>query len=434
MKIVVFLNQLGIGGSDKAACWWAHALHERGHQIHVLALQDGPRRSGLEAGGIEVRIIAPDAPAIRKRLHELHPEVIHAHVPGYPHKGDVLGEALALLPTIPVMQTNVFGRLDNPKENAWTNFRLFISWTSCVQAARRSFLQLNKDFFRRAGVAVYPLAADDGPATSERGYFRREHGIKADEILFGRLSRPEPNKWTNLPIEGFRIAARRHPNLKLLLREPPPAVIRELQSAPDRKRFVILPATSDPTELSRTMASIDAVLHTSLMGESFGYGIAEAMNYGKPVITNSTPWADQAQIELVRHEECGFIASTPRTIARAILKLANNPDLRVRFGKSGQSHIRKLADPIESTNRLEDALRAAATRHENPRPSEDMAKARAAAHYLDEQQFGHSWGEQIALRPRYYRVCFHEWRHAMRQRIGHYRGQQRPGALLDETY
>src|SRR5256885_396168 len=113
-----------------------------------------------------------------------------------------------------------------------------------------------------------------------------------------------------------------------------------------------LPATNDTAELGLTIASLDVVLHTSSVGESFGYGIAEPMNYGKPVIANSTPWQDQAQIELVRHGECGFIASTPGTIADAILKLANDPELRARFGKNAQTNIRNLADPEESTNRL----------------------------------------------------------------------------------
>jgi hypothetical protein len=137
------------------------------------------------------------------------------------------------------------------------------------------------------------------------------------------------------------------------------------------------------------------------------------MNYGKPVIANSTPWQDQAQIELVRHGECGFIASTPRTIARAILKLAHNVDLRTKLGRNAQSHIRQLGDPVESTDRLEKALRVVVAGQENPRASEDLAKAQLAAHYLAAHQFGHSWREQIALRPLYYRVRFHQWRKAL---------------------
>jgi glycosyltransferase involved in cell wall biosynthesis len=417
VRIVIFLNQLGIGGSEKAACRWAKGLAERGHTVHVLTLKDGPRRAALETDRIEVHVAA-GASAIREHLKELGPDVIHAHAPGHPHEGDILGDALAPMPKIPVVQTNIFGHLDNLKEDAWTDFRLFVSWTSCAQAARRTFQSLNKEFFRHASVAVYPLDADDGPSSTETEIFRQRHGIACDEVLFGRLSRPEPNKWTDLAIKGFRVAARHNPRLRLLLREPPPAVAESLGSSLDRERFLILPATTDSSaELALTTASLDAVLHTSVVGESFGYGIAEPMNYGKPVIANSTPWQDQAQIELVRHGECGFIASTPRAIADAILKLASNTELRTRFGKNAQAHIRKLADPEESTNRLEAALQSAVAGRDNPHASEDLARAQAAADYLDKHQFGQPFSEQIALRPLYYRVRFHQWRKTLRVRL-----------------
>jgi glycosyltransferase involved in cell wall biosynthesis len=417
VKVIVFLNGLGIGGSERAACRWVKALSERGHTIFVLSLKDGPRNAQLTQIGINVDVIRSDAKSVAQKLRGFAPDVIHAHAPGHAHEGDILGEALALIPKIPVLQTNIFGHLDNLKEDGWTDFRLFISWTSCVQAARRSFQSLNKEFFRHASVAVYPLDADDGPSSVEVEEFRRDLGIRRDDVVFGRLSRPEPNKWTDLAIDGFRIAARRDPRLKLLLREPPSAVAESLRRSPDRERFLVLPATSDLAELARTTASLDGVLHTSIVGESFGYGIAEPMNYGKPVIANSTPWQDQAQIELVRHGECGFIASTSGTIANAILKLANDSELRTRFGKNAQAHIRKLANPGESTDRLESALRAAAEGHENPLASEDLTRTQAAATYLDKHQFGHSFCEQIALRPLYYRVRFHQWRKAIGCRV-----------------
>ena len=412
MRVTVFLNGLGLGGTQKAAVRWARGLSERGHKIDIVTLKEGPHRAELEANSIQVHVVA-DAQAIQRKLEELGPDVIHVHAPGHPHPGDILGEALALMSKIPVVQTNIFGQLDNPKENAWTDFRLFVSWTSCVQAARRSFYSLNEHFFRRTSVAVYPLDADERPSALQVESFRRDHGIQREEILFGRLSRPEPNKWTDLAIQAFRIAAKKDARLKLLLREPPPAVRYGLEHAADRERFVVLRATSDAAELARTMASLDAVLHTSLVGESFGYGIAEPMNFGKPVIANSTPWQDQAQIELLRHGECGFIASTPQTIADAILELADDVDLRTRLGSNARSHIRQLADPVESTNRLEASLQAAANNRDNPRVVEDLAKARAAAAYLDRHQFGHSLSEQIALRPLHYRVRFHQWRKAL---------------------
>lgn len=405
-----------MGGTEKAACRWARGLAERGHNLLSLTLADGPRRAEMEAAGVTVRVVGAGsteqgAGELAAALRDFAPEIIHVHAPGHPHGGDVLGAALKLLPQkIPVVQTNIFGRLNNPCEDQWTDFRLFISWTSAVQAARRSFRKLDKSFFRRASVAVYPVDPAESCGESQITAFRQKYDVAREEILFGRLSRPEPNKWTNLALDAFRRALRRTRNIKLLLREPPPAVAAQLRAAPDADRFVILPATSDAEELRLTMSALDVVLHTSLVGESFGYGIAEPMNLGKPVLTHSAPGWDQAQIELVRHRECGFVASTVATLADQIARVAADTPLRQKMGRQAQHHIRKLADPDISINRLEAILQAAVANKDNPFAAEDFAKARVAADYLDAHQFGHSVLEQLALRRSYYRVRLHELR------------------------
>jgi glycosyltransferase involved in cell wall biosynthesis len=415
MKLVVFLNNLGLGGTEKAACRWAWGLQTRGHPVVVLTLMDGPRRAELEQRSVPIRVLDFSAQNIAAALKEISPDIIHVHAPGHPHEGDVLGEALALLPKkFPIVQTNIFGKFQNPKEDAWTDFRLFISWTSCVQAARRVFRRLDEKFFRRASVAVYPLDPLDAMPSVENVAFRRRHGVAGDEILFGRFSRPEPNKWTNLALDAFQSAARRNGKIKMLLREPPPFIAEKLRALPDAQRFIILPATADAEELRLTMSALDAVLHTSSIGESFGYGIAEPMNLGKPVITHSVPWHDQAQLELVRHGECGFVASTPATMAGAILRLANDSALRQRMGGAAQRHIRALADPEISIRRMEQVFQAVLAGQDNPLAGADLRHATETTAYLDKHQFGHSLGEQLALRPRYWRTRFYQIRAARR--------------------
>lgn len=412
MNILIFINSLGLGGTEKAACRWARGLRARGHDVSVVALADGPRHQELARADIPVRIAGAAAGELAATLRELDPGVIHAQAPGYPHPGDLLGAALKLLPRkIPVVQTNIFGRLQNPAEAAWTDFRLFISWTSAVQAARRAYRPLNQSFFDRASVAVYPLDPVDPAPAAAVAAFRQKHGVTRDEVLFGRLSRPEPNKWSELALQAFRLARRRQGNIKLLLREPPPAVAAALRTGPDADGFIILPATLEEAELRLTLSALDVVLHTSSIGESFGYGIAEPMNLGKPVITHSVPWQDQAQIELVRHGEGGYVASTPAAMAAAMVGLAEDSAGRETMGRQGQQHIRELADPETSLERLELSLTAARENRPNPRAAEDFARARATAAYLDAHQFGHTWREQLALRPLHYRVRFHEWRH-----------------------
>lgn len=419
MKVAVFLNNLGIGGTEKAACRWAWGLQERGHRIVVLTLQDGPRRADLESQGVPVRVLPAQVEIVAMALREIAPDVIHAHAPGHPHVGDVLGAALASLPKIPVVQTNIFGQLYNPKEDAWTDFRLFISWTSCVQAARRVFRKLDENFFRNASVAVYPLDPVEPPEQDAVMALRRQWGVRPDEVLFGRFSRPDPNKWTNLALDAFCLALKRDDAIKLLLREPPAEVANRLRHLPEKDRFIILKATNDAAELKLNMAAVDVVLHTSSIGESFGYGIAEPMSLGKPVVTHSVPWADQAQIELVRHGECGFVASTPRSMARSIADLARSSELRARLGRAAQIHICRIADPEESLNRLESTLRTVIGKRTNPLVHEDLELAGAAAEYMDQQQFGHSLLEQFVLRPFHYRVRFHQFRHGLRQHKGH---------------
>jgi glycosyltransferase involved in cell wall biosynthesis len=410
MKLISFIGAMSLGGTEKAACRWAWGLKERGHGISVLTLADGPRRHELEQHNIPVRTVGISADEVAAVMQEIGPDVIHAHAPGHPHIGDMLGDVLKLLPKIPVVQTNVFGHLFNPPEDAWTDFRLFISWTSCVQAARRVFRRLDEDFFRRASVAVYPLdPLEPSPAETIRA-FRKKHQVTEDEVLFGRLGRPDLGKWSSLALDAFRLALRRNRKIKLLLREPPPEIAAQLRASPDAGRFVILPATSDAEELRLTLSALDTVLHTARNGESFGYGIAEPMNLGKPVITHSVPGQDQAQLELARHGECGFVASTPETMAKAILKLADDSALRERMGQAAQKHIRTLADPGTSVGRLERVLQAAIEKRDNPFAAEDLRRAKETAAYLDAHQFGHSLIEQMALRPTYCRARFHEWR------------------------
>jgi glycosyltransferase involved in cell wall biosynthesis len=421
MKITVFLNTLGIGGTEKAACRWAWGLKERGHQVMLLSLEEGPRRMELEQNNVQAEIVQMAPGEIATALRRFKPDVIHTHAPGHEHPGDILGSALKLLPKIPVVQTNVFGHLYHPLEDAWTDFRAYISWTSCVQAARRVFRKLDADFFNRNSVVVYPVDPFEPPPPGDISAFRKQLGVARDEILFGRIGRPDLGKWSNLGLNAFRLALRRNPKIKLLLREPPPEIAAQLLAASDKDHFVMLPATSDARELRRTLAALDVVLHTANAGESFGYGIAEPMNLGKPVITHSVPWGDQAQIELAQHGECGFVSSTPAAMAGKILLLANNTALRERMGMQALRHIRSLAKPDASLTRLEKLFEAVIEKTENPFALEDFQHAQETAAYLDEHQFGHSFQEQLALRPLYYRVRFHELRRTVRLRMGQLR-------------
>ncbi len=87
---------------------------------------------------------------------------------------------------------------------------------------------------------------------------------------------------------------------------------------------------------------LDVLVHSSKIGESCGNSINEAMHWNKPVVVNSTPWADNGQLEQVDHGITGYIASTPQIFARAVENLYKNSDLRQKMGQSGKNKIVKL--------------------------------------------------------------------------------------------
>ena len=436
MRVAVFQNSLALGGTEKAAAQWAQLLSKRPGiaSVRVVALSDGARREDLERAGIPVRIVnvRDDAGTLLNALGDC--DVVHAHAPGFAHQGDVLGMALKKAGRkIAVVQTNIFGKLDNPAEDEWTDFRCFISWTSCVQAARRSGRRLDQQFFRRRSVAVYPVADPTQHIHFERvkegaADLRRSLGIGENEVLFGRFSRPEPNKWTPLVLEAFLSAFSVNPGIRLLLREPPPGVATYLasrglaawadkSSARIPNPIVLFRATGDAHDLACSQLACDVILHTSSIGESFGYGIAEPMALGRPVITHSVPWHDQAQLELVQHGKSGLVANCHRAMKGAILALAGDKEARMNCGEQARKRILQLADPSVSVSKLENAMRCAVEGRDNPNTLEDLRSAEEAASNLDRHQWGHSLDEFCCLRSRSAKIGFLRWQRSLRNRL-----------------
>ena len=410
MKVAVFLHGLGLGGTEKAAALWAKQLADTPlvTGLRIASLEDGPRRVELEKEGLHVQVA--DRDALRKTL--AWADVIHSHFLDVPAASTFLTDAIQRAGRkIPVVETNVFGRFSSlPSEQTEVSHRLFISWISCVQAARRSGLPLDAAFFRRQGVAVYPVEAWPKPELQslqrEAQAWRNAVGLSSSHVLFGRFSRPEPNKWEPMILAAFLRAYRRNPLIRLLLREPPPAITSELirrnlaasvGETDPRKPVLLLPATADSRELAVSQTACDVILHTSSIGESFGYGIAEPMALGKPVITHSVPWHDQAQLELVQSGKTGLVASIAPSLANSILQLAGNPTWRESLGQAAQKHILKLADPGISVHRLAVALRCALENSENPAARMDSERAQATAAYLDRAQWGSGLPEQLFL-------------------------------------
>ncbi|MCE0498813.1 MAG: glycosyltransferase family 4 protein [Methylacidiphilales bacterium] len=348
----------GIGGTEKAAVLFAVELARRGHRP-VYISPPGPRDAALTQGNVPRITPLGSASALAEFLNTEQIQVIHQHVPGYFHPTPIY-DALRLLggQRPHLIETNIFGRFDDPKGDPWIDFRCFVSCSSAVQAFRRSRRSLTIGALAKSTVLYNPVAPLDDATRQrlQRDEIRRELGLQAHEIFILRFGRAGP-KWNRDEVRVFQQARRRNASLRILLMEPPEAIWREVEAGRWGDGIILRRALSDFDRLAALYSAGDLMLHMSDWGESFGYTIAEAMQHSLPVITRSTPWCDNAQVELVEHGVTGYVCNSHAGAAEGLIRLAADSMLRLQFGAAAAKRIVPLSNLDHETDLLEEIIR-----------------------------------------------------------------------------
>ena len=159
----------------------------------------------------------------------------------------------------------------------------------------------------------------------------------------GRLSRPDPGKWSSLALEIIPLLARRIPGFSYHI----------VGAVPEARAFVrdhglesnvsfLDPVLSDG-ELAGFFNGVALLAHANDAGESFGLAIAEAMAAGLPVVTHPCPGLrDNAQLELVEHGKTGLVAAGAEEYADAAAWLMSHPDEARAMGRAGRDKAARL--------------------------------------------------------------------------------------------
>jgi hypothetical protein len=142
----------------------------------------------------------------------------------------------------------------------------------------------------------------------------------------------------------------------MLLMAPREDIWREVESGLWGEGILLRPTLSDFDRLAAIYTAGDLMLHMADWGESYGYTIAEAMQLGLPLVTQSTPWGDNAQVELVEHGRTGFVCSTCRGAVDALLRLARDQKLCRQLGAAAVERIDSLSNPVRETDLLEEII------------------------------------------------------------------------------
>ncbi len=339
--------ELGQGGTERSIELLATSAEGPPGQRVAALDHDGPTGERLRAAGIEVKVFAGDYAGAAAWIAGRGPAVALLNRSGKPDpKWNGLIRVLAGGPVAPV-EVNHFGWLDRGAIADGLKGSFCVSGTALAKYLR----QLLGHWPSEAELAALPLAVLAGnnpvapPAlpSGDHGSLRRELGLPAEAFLALRLGRPDPRKWSDLLILHASRLLAELPRLHFVFLSAPenraPA-IRRLMGG----RATLVPFTADRGLVTRHLAAADVMLHYARYGESFGYALAEAALAGLPVIVQSTPWGDNAQAELIRDGETGFIVTDYASAKRALAKLMDDrafaaglaaragADMAARFG------------------------------------------------------------------------------------------------------
>jgi glycosyltransferase involved in cell wall biosynthesis len=349
-RIAFVTNALGIGGTEKMLASCAARVDRERFDVHVIGVQAlGPRAHDLRAAGVPVACADGD-PA---RLVELLRGTDLVHVFRHGIAEPVVPEACRAAGVGRLVELNVFGSVDRSADEREFDCHLFMS-TFCLLRYRNQVGDRSAAFHLRHRVLSSPVEADAlAAAAPPKEEARRLLGLDPDRPVVGRVGRDADLKWRRLVVDMVPHLLERMPEAQVLLVGATPAKIQRLRELGVLDRCVLHDPTPDHDRLATFYSACDVFASAAEIGESQGVAIGEALACSLPVVTSSTPWADNAQVEFVEHGVNGWLASHPRSFAEAVADLLGDPERRRAFGEAGRSKIVRLLDPDAVVRRLE---------------------------------------------------------------------------------
>ena len=279
---------------------------------------------------------------LQQHLTQLRPDVVHTHSA----KAGILGRSVAWKLKIPCVVHTVHGAPFHPYQ-AWPVrkfYQICERWAArrchrliSVADAMTDLLVEAKIAERSKFVTIYS-GMDIEPflnADQNRLQLRKELGIRPEDIVVGKIARLFHLKGHQYLLACAQRVVQADPRIRFLLvgdgvlRE---SLEKEIASMGLQNHFIFT-GLVPPHEIPDLIGAMDMLMHVSLR-EGLARALPQAMLAGKPVISYDIDGAKEVVIE----DQTGILLP-PKSIqplGDAILKLANDADLRTRLGLQGR--------------------------------------------------------------------------------------------------
>jgi hypothetical protein len=338
LRVLELSGAFGVGGTEQAVEIRAALLPAAWFDVRAVGVFGGPRLERLAARGVSTLSFEGKLERLGSLLASFAPHIVHYTRPDRVCGHSQSVQALCSAARVPVVvETNVFGRPAGWPQTRPPDVTAHMSLASMLRCARSAGQSMTE--LRALGhTAVYlpvPTPSGVGAPGPARELARAELGVAPGELLACRVTRPDLRKWSTRLELALGPMFECVPELRFAFMAAPTQKTSALARRYG-KRVILLDSAASHTRVQSLYAAADLMVHSSGIGESFGLSVAEAMFHGLPVVVDSTPDADNAQVEVVQHGTTGLVVRSSRGFVEAVAKLAADAGLRRELATHGR--------------------------------------------------------------------------------------------------
>jgi glycosyltransferase involved in cell wall biosynthesis len=350
MRVLAFLTSAGIGGTERMTITLLNALASQA--TCCLALKSGGPLRSLVDERVEVREMGLSRVRqavwpLTQTIKEWRPEILLATKPDASIGLAVAWRMSGRRGRLVLRESNHRTAQGIPKRSLLS---LILRWAyrhaDAVVSPTRS---VQADLCNRYGlqpsvVSVIPNPLDCAQAQNARARAgaRRPDPQSAAGCRILAIGRLVRQKGFDILLQAIAALPRQDVTLTILGEGPMRDDLARLAARLNLTSRISMPgATPDPFA---AMASADLFVLSSRW-EGFPNALVEAMAFGLPVVATRCPSGPE---EIIEHERSGLLcqSDSPQSLADAIQRLLDDPDLGSRLGIAARSSCERFDAPL----------------------------------------------------------------------------------------
>ncbi len=376
MRICHVITRLIIGGAQENTLLTCEGLHQRGHDVTLIAgPTTGPEGSLVErarVGGYQytelrelIRAINPWMDLRARRLlcsefQRLRPDIVHTHS----SKAGIVARLAARDARIPIIVVHTIHGMSFNRTQPWLVRKTF-AWLERVAARRTHAIAAVADALIDQTVAAGVCPRDKlltvysgmvvgqfTPRAADRDRIRAEWGVGSDDVVVGTVARLFRKKGYEQLIPIMAVAAKRQPNLRFVWigdgaqRAEYEARLAQLGLSERTTLVGLIP----PAEVPAMLAGCDILAHTS-QWEGLPRAVVQALLMQVPAVA----FAIDGTPEVVLDGRTGRLIplNDEPAFVDALCELASSADQRTAMGRAGRDHCLDRFDHRAMVDQLE---------------------------------------------------------------------------------